>query len=109
MKRDMNLIRLLLLHVEGEEPRPDLSGYTEEHQEDTSGNSSKWRAMLRHGRGFRGNSPLAPRTRRSASLQKSFRTQFPEVPRKSACNLVFIDQRHGFRRCPLETTQPPES
>ncbi|MCG3148058.1 MAG: hypothetical protein PCFJNLEI_01500 [Verrucomicrobiae bacterium] len=32
MKRDMNLIRLLLLLVEGEEPKPDLSGYTQEQQ-----------------------------------------------------------------------------
>jgi len=29
MKRDMDLIRLLLLATEGEEPKPDLSGYTE--------------------------------------------------------------------------------
>jgi len=29
MKRDMNLIRLLLLETEGEEPKPDLGGYTE--------------------------------------------------------------------------------
>ena len=29
MKRDMDLIRLLLLEREGEEPKPDLSGYTE--------------------------------------------------------------------------------
>lgn len=29
MKRDMDLIRLLLLETEGEEPKPDLSGYTE--------------------------------------------------------------------------------
>ena len=32
MKRDMNLIRLLLLETEGEEPKPDLSSYTEEQQ-----------------------------------------------------------------------------
>jgi len=32
MKRDMNLIRLLLLEVEGEEPRPDLSAYTEDQR-----------------------------------------------------------------------------
>lgn len=32
MKRDLNLIRLLLLVVEGEEPKPDLSGYTQEQQ-----------------------------------------------------------------------------
>ena len=30
MKRDMNLIRLLLLETEGEDPKPDLSAYTEE-------------------------------------------------------------------------------
>lgn len=29
MKRDMDLIRLLLLQTEGEEPKPDLSGYTQ--------------------------------------------------------------------------------
>jgi hypothetical protein len=29
MKRDMNLIRLLLLETEGEDPKPDLSAYTE--------------------------------------------------------------------------------
>ncbi len=29
MKRDMNLIRLLLLETEGEEPKPDVSAYTE--------------------------------------------------------------------------------
>jgi Hypothetical protein (DUF2513) len=32
MKRDMNLIRSLLLLYEGEEPKPDLSEYTEEQQ-----------------------------------------------------------------------------
>jgi hypothetical protein len=32
MKRDMNLVRLLLLETEGEEPKPDLSAYTEEQQ-----------------------------------------------------------------------------
>ncbi len=32
MKRDMDLIRLLLLQAEGEEPAPDLSGYTEQQQ-----------------------------------------------------------------------------
>jgi hypothetical protein len=32
MKRDMNLIRLLLLETEGEEPKPDVSGYTEEQR-----------------------------------------------------------------------------
>jgi hypothetical protein len=32
MKRDMNLIRGLLLVVEGEEPQPDLSQYNEEQQ-----------------------------------------------------------------------------
>jgi hypothetical protein len=32
MKRDMNLIRLLLLETEGEEPKPDLSGYTEDQR-----------------------------------------------------------------------------
>jgi len=32
MKRDMNLVRLLLLEAEGEEPKPDLSTYTEEQQ-----------------------------------------------------------------------------
>ena len=31
MKRDMELIRLLLLEIEGEE-KPDLSGYTKEQQ-----------------------------------------------------------------------------
>jgi len=30
MKRNMNLIRLQLLETEGEEPKPDLSAYTEE-------------------------------------------------------------------------------
>ena len=30
MKRDMNLIRLQLLETEGEDPKPDLSAYTEE-------------------------------------------------------------------------------
>ena len=29
MKRDMNLIRLLLLETEGEEPKPDVSAFTE--------------------------------------------------------------------------------
>lgn len=32
MKRDMDLIRLKLMQVEGEEPAPDLSAYTEEQQ-----------------------------------------------------------------------------
>jgi Hypothetical protein (DUF2513) len=32
MKRDMNLIRLLLLETEGEEPRPDLSAYAEDQR-----------------------------------------------------------------------------
>ena len=32
MKRDMNLVRLLLLQHEGEEPTPDLSGFTDEQQ-----------------------------------------------------------------------------
>jgi hypothetical protein len=32
MKRDMELIRLSLLEVEGEEPRPNLSAYTEEQK-----------------------------------------------------------------------------
>jgi hypothetical protein len=32
MKRDMDLIRLLLLQAEGERPAPDLSAYTEEQQ-----------------------------------------------------------------------------
>jgi hypothetical protein len=32
MKRDMNLIRLLLLETEGEDPKPDLSAYTEEQR-----------------------------------------------------------------------------
>jgi hypothetical protein len=32
MKRDMNLIRLLLLDVEGDEPKPDLSNYTDEQK-----------------------------------------------------------------------------
>ncbi len=32
MKRDMNLIRLLLLETEGEEPGPDLSSFTEEQR-----------------------------------------------------------------------------
>ena len=30
MKRDMDLIKLLLLKAEGEAPEPDLSGYTDE-------------------------------------------------------------------------------
>jgi len=32
MKRDMALIRLQLMEVEGEDPKPDLSAYTEEQQ-----------------------------------------------------------------------------
>jgi hypothetical protein len=32
MKRDMNLIRLLLLETEGEDPKPDLSTYTEDQR-----------------------------------------------------------------------------
>src|SRR3984885_8599316 len=32
MRRDMELIRLLMMEVEGEEPKPDLSGFTEEQQ-----------------------------------------------------------------------------
>jgi hypothetical protein len=32
VKRDMNLIRLLLLETEGEEPKPDLSTWTEEQR-----------------------------------------------------------------------------
>ena len=32
MKRDMNLIRLLLLKTEGEDPKPDLSAYTEDQR-----------------------------------------------------------------------------
>ncbi len=32
MKRDMDLIRLLLLETEGEEPRPDLFGFTEQQR-----------------------------------------------------------------------------
>ncbi len=32
MKRDMNLIRLLLLHTEGEDPKPDISAYSEEQR-----------------------------------------------------------------------------
>lgn len=32
MKRDMELIRLSLLEVEGEEPPPDLSAYSEEQK-----------------------------------------------------------------------------
>ena len=32
MKRDMNLIRLLLLATEGEEPKPDLSAYSEDQR-----------------------------------------------------------------------------
>jgi len=32
MKRDMELIRLSLLEVEGEEPKPDLSAYSEEQK-----------------------------------------------------------------------------
>ena len=32
MKRDMNLIRSLLLETEGEEPKPDLSQYSEDQQ-----------------------------------------------------------------------------
>jgi hypothetical protein len=32
MKRDMNLIRLLLLETEGEEPKPDLSPYSGEQR-----------------------------------------------------------------------------
>jgi hypothetical protein len=30
MKRDIDLIKLLLREVEGEEPKPDLSGYSQE-------------------------------------------------------------------------------
>ena len=32
MKRDMNLIRLILLETEGEVPKPDLSAYTEDQR-----------------------------------------------------------------------------
>jgi hypothetical protein len=32
MKRDMNLIRLLLLETEGEEPKPDLSVFSEDQR-----------------------------------------------------------------------------
>jgi len=32
MKRDMNLIRLLLLETEGEDPKPDLSAFSEDHR-----------------------------------------------------------------------------
>ena len=32
MRRNMDLIRLLLLQVEGEDPKPDLSEYSEEQQ-----------------------------------------------------------------------------
>ncbi len=32
MKRDMNLIRLLLLETEGEDPKPDLSAYSEQQR-----------------------------------------------------------------------------
>ncbi len=32
MKRDMDLIRLLLRGYEGEEPKPDLSNYTNEQK-----------------------------------------------------------------------------
>lgn len=32
MKRDMSLIRLILLEIEGEDPKLDLSSYTEEQQ-----------------------------------------------------------------------------
>ena len=32
MKRDMNLIRLLLLETEGEDPKPDLSAYSEDQR-----------------------------------------------------------------------------
>lgn len=32
MKRDMNLIRLLLLETEGQAPKPDLSNYSEKQQ-----------------------------------------------------------------------------
>ena len=32
MKRDMDLVRLQLLRVEGEEPVPELDGYTEERR-----------------------------------------------------------------------------
>jgi hypothetical protein len=32
MKRNMNLIHLLLLETESEEPRPDLSQYSEGHR-----------------------------------------------------------------------------
>ncbi len=32
MKRDMELIRLSLLEVEGEEPKPDLAAFTEEQK-----------------------------------------------------------------------------
>ena len=32
MKRDMNLIRLLLLETEGEDPKPDVSAYTEDQR-----------------------------------------------------------------------------
>jgi hypothetical protein len=32
MKRDMNLIRSLLLQIEGEEPKPDLGQYSQEQK-----------------------------------------------------------------------------
>ena len=32
MKRHLELIRLSLIEVEGEEPAPDLSGYTEDQK-----------------------------------------------------------------------------
>jgi hypothetical protein len=32
MKRDMNLIRLLLLDTEGQDPKPDLSPYSEDQR-----------------------------------------------------------------------------
>ena len=32
MKRDMNLIRLLLLETEGEDPKPDLSAFSEDQR-----------------------------------------------------------------------------
>jgi hypothetical protein len=41
MKRDMELIRLLLLLYEGEEPKPDLSSYSESSRFTTRRFSSK--------------------------------------------------------------------
>jgi hypothetical protein len=60
MKRDVGLIRLLLLQYEGEEPKPDLSGYTDEQQVEHS--ALLIEANLVHGIVEEGNSGLPAST-----------------------------------------------